>query len=171
MRELQKTGLAPIAPRNARVLILGSLPGEASLTASRYYAHPRNQFWQLVGTVVGRDLDSLAYGERLDCLAEAGVALWDMVALGRRHGSLDAALLVDELADVTGLVSRLPHLTAIAFNGGKAAQLGAGVAPSWAVRCLKLPSSSPANTMPVAAKQVVWNSLANYLFSGEGPVS
>ncbi|MEO6717317.1 MAG: DNA-deoxyinosine glycosylase [Novosphingobium sp.] len=163
MHKLQKTGLAPIAPRGARVLILGSLPGDASLTASRYYAHPRNQFWQLVGNVIHRELVSLAYDDRLDCLAMSSIALWDMVAVGRRRGSLDAALFVDELADIAGLISRLPDITAVAFNGIKAAKLGAGVAPLCTVPRLTLPSSSPANTMPVAAKQAVWNSLAKYL--------
>src|ERR1019366_7155984 len=120
MGEVQKIGLAPVANRDARLLILGSLPGEASLKLNRYYGHPRNQFWQLVGNVILRDLTSLDYDDRLDALAQAGIALWDMVSMGRRSGSLDSALRVDRLSDVAALISKLPQLRAIAFNGRKA---------------------------------------------------
>ena len=84
MCESRKQGLAPVAREDARVLILGSLPGEMSLRDSRYYAHPRNQFWRLVGKVIQHDLTSLGYDARLGVLAKAGIALWDMVAVGRR---------------------------------------------------------------------------------------
>jgi hypoxanthine-DNA glycosylase len=76
------------------LLVLGSLPGEESLAQGRYYAHPRNHFWTLIGAVIGRDLVALGYEARLAALLEAGVGLWDVVASATRRGSLDGAIRV-----------------------------------------------------------------------------
>ena len=89
----RKSAFAPIVSPGTRVLILGSLPGEASLAAQRYYAHPQNRFWVLAGAVIGReDLGQLAYEERLAALQDAHVGLWDTIASAHRPGSLDAAI-------------------------------------------------------------------------------
>ena len=84
--------MAPVGSADARLLILGSLPGEASLAAQRYYAHPTNQFWRLLGQAIGEDLAALDYDLRLERLAERDIALWDVVAQARRAGSLDGAI-------------------------------------------------------------------------------
>src|SRR5918993_2036025 len=73
-----KVGLPPIARPDARLFILGSLPGDASLAARRYYAHPTNQFWRLVGAAIGEDLQGLDYERRLDRLAARHIGLWDV---------------------------------------------------------------------------------------------
>lgn len=150
-------GLPPVHGADARLLVLGSLPGAASLAAGRYYAHPRNQFWQLIGHVLGRDLVAMAYEVRLDCLRQSGVALWDVVAEGRRKGSLDAALRMERGSDLAGLIARLPGLRLVAFNGATAARLAPPLDP--AVDRIVLPSSSPAHTLPLADKQAAWNAL------------
>src|ERR671921_2894770 len=82
-----KFGLPPIARADARLFILGSLPGDASLAAKQYYAHPTNQFWRLVGCAVGEELQALDYGERLERLAAHGIGLWDVIASASRSGS------------------------------------------------------------------------------------
>src|SRR6187549_3461481 len=87
-----RTGLAPIARSDARLLILGSLPGERSLAEARYYAHPTNQFWRLVGGAIGEDLAALPYEERLERLAQRRIGLWDVIGSARRSGSLDQAI-------------------------------------------------------------------------------
>lgn len=87
-----KFGLPPIAREDARLFILGSLPGDASLAAKRYYAHATNQFWRLVGHAIGRELHPLGYEERLARLAEHGIGLWDVIASASRQGSLDQAI-------------------------------------------------------------------------------
>jgi hypoxanthine-DNA glycosylase len=87
-----KRGLPPVARSDARLFILGSLPGDASLAARRYYAHPQNQFWRLVGTVIEEDLQSLRYDQRLERLAEHGIGLWDVIGSAVRPGSLDQAI-------------------------------------------------------------------------------
>src|SRR3954454_19422556 len=87
-----KFGLPPIARSDARLFILGSLPGDASLAARRYYAHPTNQFWRLLGSAIGEELQSLAYHDRLERLTERRIGLWDVIASARRSGSLDQAI-------------------------------------------------------------------------------
>src|SRR5438445_12508919 len=83
-----KVGLPPIARSDARLFLLGSLPGDASLAAQRYYAHPTNQFWRLLGTAIGEELAGLEYDLRLDRLAAWGVGLWDVIAAASRRGML-----------------------------------------------------------------------------------
>jgi hypoxanthine-DNA glycosylase len=63
--DVRKLGLPPILGRATRVLILGSFPGEASLAASQYYAHPRNHFWPLVGALIDVPLPTMSYRDRL----------------------------------------------------------------------------------------------------------
>src|SRR5690606_19780409 len=120
----RKASFAPVVAPATRVLILGSLPGERSLAAGRYYAHPRNRFWHLVGRVIGIDLELLAYEARLAALLAAGIGLWDTVATARRDGSLDAAIRDAEATPLAGIVATLPALRAVAFNGATAARIG-----------------------------------------------
>lgn len=150
-----------------RLLILGSLPGEASLKASRYYAHPQNAFWRLIGGVIGLDLVALPYEARLDVLKAAGVGLWDVIASAERSGSLDAAIRRPEEADLKTLISGLPHLRAVAFNGKTAARLGRrilGDPPG--LTLIDLPSSSPAFTLAPALKAESWAVLGAVLSQG-----
>ena len=160
-----KRGFDPVVDANTRLLILGSLPGDASLRAAQYYGHPRNAFWRLIGGVIGRDLAALPYEDRLAALKAAGVGLWDVVASAERPGSLDAAIRRPEAADLRGLVAGLPVLRAVAFNGGTAARLGRAVLmdPPAGVALIDLPSSSPAHARPVAEKAGAWAVLGRAL--------
>jgi double-stranded uracil-DNA glycosylase len=154
----------PVVRADTRLLILGSLPGARSLAAGRYYAHPQNQFWRLLETVIDAPLQPLAYGARLEALLAAGIGLWDTVAAARRRGSLDADIRLEQASDLAALAAGLPRLVAIAFNGGTAARIGRrqlGQAPRWTL--LALPSSSPAYTLAFAAKAQAWGVLRPYL--------
>ena len=156
--------LQPVTSPDANLLILGSLPGEASLKASQYYAHPQNAFWRLTGGVIGVDLAALSYPDRLEALKAAGVGLWDVIASADRKGSLDAAIRSAEAADLNRLVAGLPQLQAIAFNGGTAARLGRRIlAPHPSIVLIDLPSSSPAHTRPLAEKAAVWAALRHFI--------
>ncbi|HWW11544.1 MAG TPA: DNA-deoxyinosine glycosylase, partial [Brevundimonas sp.] len=73
----RKRAFDPVVDADTRLLILGSLPGDASLKVGQYYGHPQNAFWRLVGEVVGRDLVALPYPDRLKALRAAHVGLWD----------------------------------------------------------------------------------------------
>ena len=156
-------GLPPVWTPKARVLVLGSLPGVRSLEEARYYAHPTNQFWRLLGGAIGIDLASLDYPARLTALGGAGVALWDAVAAGRRSGSLDSALRVTERSDLAALVAQLPHLRLIACNGQAAARHALLPPDCGAIDLLVLPSSSAAHTVPLAVKQRAWDQIGHHL--------
>lgn len=138
--------------------MLGSLPGEASLAAGRYYAHPQNAFWRLMGTVLDEDLHSLDYDARLAALLRRNVGLWDVVGEAVRPGSLDTAIRDAVHNDLAALVDSLPKLEAVAFNGGAAAKRGAKLLAGYEarLRLVALPSSSPAFTLPFAAKAEAW---------------
>ena len=158
-----KHAFAPIAPPNARILILGTLPGEASLAAAQYYAHPQNAFWRLLGDVTGRPFATLAYPDRLTALAQARVALWDTIASARRPGSLDAAIRDHTPADLAALVQRLPALRAVGFNGKLSERLGRAALAASPLALVALPSSSPANTLAYPKKREAWRALTAFL--------
>lgn len=139
--------------------MLGSLPGAQSLAQARYYANPRNQFWRLIGYVLARELEGLAYGARLEALADAGVALWDAAHSAERAGSLDAAMRAVKVNDLGELAAALPLLRVVGFNGGAAWRLGAPVLEGRALELVKLPSSSPACTIVFAQKAAAWEQL------------
>lgn len=140
------------------------MPGEASLAAQRYYAHPQNRFWHLVGHAIGRDIASLDYDTRIARLLESGIALWDTVASARRDGSLDAAIREAAHAQLAELVATLPQLRAVAFNGRKASAIGRPQLAQTDLALVDLPSSSPANAaMPLAEKERLWARLADFL--------
>jgi TDG/mug DNA glycosylase family protein len=165
-----KQGFAPVVDARTRLLILGSLPGDASLASGEYYGHPRNAFWRLAGAVVGRDLATLPYPDRLATLQSARVGLWDVIAQARRPGSLDAAIREAEASDLSGLVGRLPSLRAIAFNGATAARIGRRSLPAVAgVELIDLPSSSPAHTLAFAKKLDAWRPLSRFVITDGSP--
>lgn len=154
----------PSVRPDARLLILGSLPGQVSISRRQYYAHPQNQFWRLVGAVIDQDLVSLPYETRLEKLAAASIGLWDVVGTATRVGSLDSAIRDHEPNDLSALVDNLPHLAAIGFNGGAAFRLGSRQLGQTHVPLIPLPSSSPAYAaMPFTAKREAWMALRQYL--------
>ena len=159
---MRHASFPPIVDANTRILLLGSLPGAASLAARRYYAHPRNHFWRLIGDVLGVDLVALDYDERLRTLLLHGVGLWDVIADAERKGSLDAAIRAPAANQLAPLVESLPNLGTIGFNGATAARAGLialGPAAN-RFRCLALPSSSPAHAIPYEAKLALWRCLS-----------
>ncbi|WP_183625571.1 DNA-deoxyinosine glycosylase [Novosphingobium sediminicola] len=153
-----------VADDRTRLLVLGSLPGQASLAAGRYYAHPRNQFWRLLSPVVGADLMAMEYQARLATLLGAGIGLWDVVESARRRGSLDADLREVEARDLRGAAARLPALRAMGFNGAKAFAIGrAQLGDDFPLPLIALPSSSPAHAVGIEAKQPAWAALGVWL--------
>jgi TDG/mug DNA glycosylase family protein len=162
-------GFAPVIDAHTRVLILGSLPGDASLKMGQYYAHPRNAFWPLIGSLLDEALPALPYENRLVRLKTRGVGLWDVIASAERSGSLDAAIRSPEAADLRGLALGLPSLSAVAFNGGLAAKLGRRILANLeGVALIDLPSSSPAHARPFEDKRQQWSVLTPYLTGSEG---
>jgi hypoxanthine-DNA glycosylase len=137
-------GLAPIARRDARLLVLGSFPGVASLQSQQYYAHARNLFWPILSALWRVDLTALPYAQRIAQAQRHGLAIWDVYAACRRNGSLDSAIEDAQPNDLAGLVARLPKLRAIAHNGGESAR-AMNVTRALGLPVHRLPSTSPAN--------------------------
>ncbi len=156
----RKSSMAPVGAENAVLLLLGSLPGEASLAAQRYYAHPQNQFWRLLGGALGEPLAALEYDARLARLATRGIALWDVVAEAHRRGSLDGAIRGVRANPLADFAARHTLLRAVAFNGQTASRIGrAELAVAPGVALIDLPSSSPAYTIDFAEKAIRWAAL------------
>ena len=153
-----KLGLPPIARTDARLFVLGSLPGDASLAAQRYYAHATNQFWRLLGQAIGEDLQPRGYEERLERLAARRIGLWDVIASASRRGSLDQAIRDAQHNRIEHLLHDFPDLRAIAFNGSTASTIGRKLIgePPPRLRLVDLPSSSAANTRPFDDKARAW---------------
>jgi hypoxanthine-DNA glycosylase len=159
-----KYGLPPIARPDARLFVLGSLPGDASLAARRYYAHPTNQFWRLLGLAIGEELQPLSYEERLGRLATRRIGLWDVIASASRPGSLDQAIREAAHNRIEHLLHDFPDLRAIAFNGSTAAAVGRKLIgePPAHIALIDLPSSSAANTRAFAEKAAAWAALNEF---------
>jgi TDG/mug DNA glycosylase family protein len=159
------TGFPPIAARNARVLILGSMPGEASLAAGQYYAFRHNQFWRIAGEICGVAPDA-PYPRRKAALKRRRIALWDVVAICVRPGSLDASIREDTIRvnDFAAFLAKHPQIRRVCFNGRKAESAWRRhVLPSLpATRKLEyrlLPSTSPAHAgMGYRSKLRAWRS-------------
>lgn len=154
-----------MADGRARVLILGSMPGEASLNATEYYAHPRNAFWPIMGELVGARPE-LPYGERLERLKAAGIALWDVIASCERPGSLDARIAPASVQanDFGGFFSVYRSIKRVYFNGSAAeAAFRRHVLPrlgGMALQYARLPSTSPAHAArSFADKLAAWSAV------------
>ena len=149
-------GFGPVADRRARTLILGSFPSEASLQAGHYYAHPRNQFWPILGEVLGEPLASLPFEERYRRLRAHRIALWDVILACERPGSLDADIRAARANDFDALLRRAPRLARVLFNGRTAARFEARFA-ELGLRTVVLPSTSPAHAgVRYAQKLAAW---------------
>ncbi|CBW75773.1 Hypothetical cytosolic protein [Mycetohabitans rhizoxinica HKI 454] len=140
-------GFPPVIRLDTTILMLGSFPGEASLGAGQYYAHPRNQFWRLLGAVLGEPaLHKLDYGARLERVLMHGIGVWDVLAACHREGSLDSAIRNAKPNDFKSLREHAPKLKKVCFNGKTAGRF-ADVIGAAGYETLVLPSSSPAYAM------------------------
>ena len=126
------------------MLILGSFPSTASLAAQQYYAHPQNQFWRIVGAVIGQPLKEMDYPTRIAAVQAAGIAIWDIHASCQRAGSLDSAIREAKANDFGALQESAPALRRICFNGRTAAKRLREI-EALGYEALVLPSTSPAH--------------------------
>lgn len=160
-----KSAFPPSVDADTRLLILGSLPGDASIKQGEYYAHRGNAFWALMGDVLGEDLRAQPYALRLKRLKARGIGLWDVIEQAERTGSLDSAIRGAQLRDLSSFVATLPALRAIGFNGRTAALHGRRqLAATTGIRLVDLPSSSGANaSISRDAKRAVWSGLRDWI--------
>lgn len=162
----------PLAKPGARVLILGSMPGVASLRAQQYYAHPHNQFWPIMGRILGFDPQT-AYEIRCEVLVSSGLAIWDVLQSCVRPGSLDGDIDRSSIVanDFSAFFRSQPNLQKVLFNGSAAENLfhrrvlREQNIPT-AIQTQRLPSTSPAHAgMRIAEKQASWRNALD-LFLG-----
>lgn len=155
---------APIARRDARVLILGTMPSIASLAARQYYAHPRNAFWPILGAICGFD-PALAYARRCAALRACGIAVWDVLAACVRPGSLDSDIdpATMEPHDFAGFFARHRRVRVVVCNGGIAhglfvRRVQRGLPePAVSLPAVRVPSTSPAHAgRSLAVKLAAW---------------
>ncbi len=149
-----------LALPNAQILILGSMPGIASLQQQQYYAHPRNAFWPIMQQIFNwPDLD---YAARCQALIHENIALWDVLRSCQRRGSLDSdiELASIEVNNFQAFFRQHRNITQVLCNGGKAAQLfQRHVKLPAGISLIKLPSTSPAHAaMSFQIKLEKWQS-------------
>jgi len=144
------------------VLILGSMPGVASLTADQYYAHPQNSFWKIMQEILGIPATA-DYNERIEALKRSNIALWDVLESCIRPGSLDAAIDMDSAKanDIKTFLQRHAGINVICFNGGSAEKIFKkrvlSTLDGFSVKYIRLPSTSPAYaSMPFENKVMAW---------------
>lgn len=174
MKPAHVQSFAPIENTKARVLILGSMPGKASLAAGQYYAHAQNLFWRILGEVTGAG-PALPYETRARALKSRGIALWDVLESCAREGSLDSAIDDATISanDFASFYRAHPRIAHVFFNGAKAEAcyrkhvlplLADGLGPPSYHR---LPSTSPANaSMLRAHRQRVWKQALRQALAG-----
>lgn len=164
----------PIAGPNARILILGSIPGKASLEAGEYYAHPRNQFWPIIAELL--QCGPLAdYPSKIRALLDANIALWDVMQSCYRPGSLDSAIDKSSVVanDFPGFLADHPRIRHIFFNGATAEQAFRRlVLPDLLYpksRLQRLPSTSPAHAaLSLQQKLQSWSLITESSYSSSG---
>lgn len=153
-------GFPPVARQDARILVLGSLPGQRSIAAQQYYAHPQNAFWPIMQGLFDIEGD---YDSRCRQLLDQRVALWDVLGSSVRPGSMDSDIQMDSAQpnDFQDFFETHTAIEIVAFNGKKAEQMFARLVQTRvlppATRFVGLPSTSPAYAaMPFSGKLSAW---------------
>lgn len=149
-------GFPPVIDARVETLILGSFPSEASLAAGQYYAHPRNQFWTILGRLLGEPLAELPYETRLARVLAHRVGIWDVIGACERAGSLDASIRAHEPNDFARLHRLAPRLRRVVFNGQTAGRY-AHAFESAGFATAVVPSTSPAHAgLSLQQKLAAW---------------
>ncbi len=155
-------GFPPILGEHPNILILGSLPGIASITQQQYYAHKQNAFWRVLEALF-QITASAEYATRCEQAKAAKLAIWDVCHSAYRPGSLDSAITHNTVVanDINGLLAQYPSINLVAFNGNAAASLfRKHIQLARPVATVILPSTSPANAgIPYATKLEKWAQL------------
>jgi TDG/mug DNA glycosylase family protein len=157
----------PVSNVDAKVLILGSMPGKQSLEKRQYYGHPLNAFWKIMGELAGAH-PHLSYEERLEALRSSGIALWDVLASCVRESSLDSHIKRESANDFAAFFAQHPRITHVFFNGGMAEQSFKKFVQNKqklpALTFHRLPSTSPTHAgMRYADKLEAWRAIKPYL--------
>ena len=158
---MTKYSFPPLINSSAKILILGSLPGEESLKQAQYYAHPRNAFWKIMFTIFNEAYCE-DYSKKCELLLKNHIALWDMVHSGSRKGSLDSDIRNEVPNDIECLLKEYQGISTILLNGKKAEAMYNRYFHQIPINTITLPSTSPANArMNFDAKLNLWETAIN----------
>ena len=145
----------PIFAPEAKVLIVGSMPSVKSLADAQYYAHPRNAFWPILFDIFG-EMPHNEYVQKKELIVAKKLALWDVAACCVREGSLDSNMRDVVYNDFSALYAQCPGIRTVLCNGGTAHALFVKSGYAEDRRVIRLPSTSPAHTMPYEKKLTIW---------------
>jgi hypoxanthine-DNA glycosylase len=169
MKSEQKLySLEPIIDSRAKVLILGSMPGEQSLAKQQYYGNPKNHFWKIIFSLIKEEIPQ-DYQEKITILQKHKLALWDSIHSCERPGSLDSSIRSEEPNDFHRLLKQYSKIKLIAFNGGKSFDVfkkHIGFDSFSGIDFKKLPSTSPTpgkNVKTLEGKLIDWSIIKNYI--------
>ena len=145
----------PVFSRDAGIMIVGSMPSVKSLADAQYYAHPRNAFWPILFDIFGV-VPHNDYERKKALIRENRLALWDAAACCEREGSLDSRMRDIVYNDFGALYAQCPHIHTVLCNGGTAHALFLKSGFAQGKQVLRMPSTSPAYTMPFEQKKTIW---------------
>ncbi|MCR6096343.1 DNA-deoxyinosine glycosylase [Salipaludibacillus agaradhaerens] len=166
---MKRQSMQPIVASGAKILLLGSMPGEQSLIKQQYYGNKRNHFWPIISDLLNVDLTTPSYQYKCQQLIGHGIALWDVIASCEREGSLDSAIRHEKANDIKGLLQQYPTIRWIGLNGTKAYQSFLKYKKKVDIPELpftKLPSTSPVpgkNVKSYEEKVEAWREMSHYL--------
>lgn len=149
----------PILPENAKILILGTMPGVKSLEKQEYYGHRQNHFWKIMFQLFSDGTIPEAYAARKQLLVDNGIAVWDVLESCQREGSLDSAIRMGVANDIPQLLEKNPGISRIGFNGKESFRLYVKHFGTPTLPFIQLPSTSPAFTLGLEKKMEVWRGI------------
>lgn len=152
---MKKQGFPAVVDENTEILILGSLPGDVSIRKHQYYGHPGNDFWRLLGNIIGEDLQNMSYQNRLETLKRNKIGLWDVFKAGKRKGSEDTKIKDEEVNQFSVLKDMAPNLKLVLFNGKKSGEYEP-IIKAMGYETKVLPSSSGANRRSLNSRKSEW---------------
>jgi hypoxanthine-DNA glycosylase len=152
---MKKQGFPAVIDENTEILILGSLPGDVSIRKNQYYGHPGNDFWRLIGSIIGKDLQGMNYQNRLETLKRNKIGLWDVFKAGKRDGSEDAKIKDEEINQFSMLKEISPNLKLVLFNGKKSGEYEP-ILKAMGYETKVLLSSSGANRRSLKNRKAGW---------------
>ena len=153
----------PIISNDAKIFILGSVPGVKSLEMQEYYAHPQNKFWKIIFELFNENF-SEDYLEKIKILKKNKIAVWDVIDSCERVGSLDTTIKNEESNDILQLLKKYQNIKTIFCNGGKSYQnLQKIVGKNFEIPIYLLPSTSPLHTISFEKKLESWKIIKTFL--------
>lgn len=152
---MKKQGFPAVVDEKTEILILGSLPSDVSIRKNQYYGHPGNDFWRLLGGILGEDLQGMNYQNRLETLKCNKIGLWDVFKAGKREGSEDAKIRNEEINQFSMLKELAPDLKLVLFNGKKSGEYEP-ILKAMGYETKVLPSSSGANRRSLKDRKSEW---------------